>query len=259
MSARAVRTARSTLFAIAFCAAGAVAGAQSPADHIALGDKENAAMNAGAALKHYEAAIAADPKNYEALWKAAREAVDVGEYDTDKARRTDVYHRSELYARRAVAANPNDPEGHFQLARALGRAALTMGKRDAVKYASDVRAQALEALKLNPKHPGALHVMGKWNQEIMNLSGLERFFAKNLLGGKVFGSANWGDAVRYMEQAVAVEPERITHHLDLARIYVDVGQKAKARAEYEKAIALAPTDPNDDHRKRDAAAELKKL
>jgi Flp pilus assembly protein TadD len=101
--------------------------------------------------------------------------------------------------------------------------------------------------------------MGKWNQEIMNLSGLERFFAKNLLGGKVFGSANWGDAVRYMEQAVAVEPERITHHLDLARIYVDVGQKAKARAEYEKAIALAPTDPNDDHRKRDAAAELKKL
>ena len=36
-------------------------------NHVALGDKEYVAMNASAALQHYEAAIAEDPKNYEAI------------------------------------------------------------------------------------------------------------------------------------------------------------------------------------------------
>ena len=49
-----------------------IAGAQTAADHIALGDKEYVAMNATAALSHYEAAIKEDPQNYEALWKASR-------------------------------------------------------------------------------------------------------------------------------------------------------------------------------------------
>ena len=59
--------------------------------------------------------------------------------------------------------------------------------------------------------------MGMWNYNVMRLSGMSRFMAKNFLGGKVFGSANWDEAQRYMEQSVAVEPERLVHHLDLAR------------------------------------------
>ena len=50
-----------------------------------------------------------------------------------------MYSLAELYARRAVDANPNDAEGHFHLARALGRKALSLGKRDQVKYAGDVQ------------------------------------------------------------------------------------------------------------------------
>ena len=40
----------------------ALAAAQSAADHIALGDREHAAMNAPSALQHYEEAIKLDPK-----------------------------------------------------------------------------------------------------------------------------------------------------------------------------------------------------
>ena len=49
-----------------------------------------------------------------------------------------------------------------------------MGTRDQIKYAGEVREQALEALKFNPKHPGALHVMGVWNAEVMRLNGISR-------------------------------------------------------------------------------------
>jgi tetratricopeptide (TPR) repeat protein len=234
------------------------ARAQSASDHIALGDREHAAMNTSGALKHYEAAMAVDPKSYEALWKATREAVDAGEFNND-AERDRLYTVAELYARRAVEANPNDAEGHFHLARALGRKALSLGKRDQVKYAGDVRAQALEALKLNPKHPGAQHVMGMWNYNVMRLSGMTRFFAKQFLGGKVFDSANWDDAQKYMEESVANEPHRLVHHLDLGRVYAARGDRDRARAQYETTIKGPRTDANDKQYQAEAERELGEL
>jgi tetratricopeptide (TPR) repeat protein len=236
----------------------AYATAQTAADHIALGDRDHAAMNAPSALHHYEEAVKADPKSYDALWKAAREAVDVGEF-APPAERDSLYTLAEQYARRAVEANPGDAEGHFNLARALGRRALSLGKRDRVKYAGDVRTHALEALKLNPKHPGALHIMGMWNYNVMSLSGMTRFMAKTFLGGKVFDSANWNDAQRYMEEAVAADPTRLVHRLDLARVYVARGDKTKAAEQYELVIRDPRTEYNDRHYQSEAEAELRGL
>lgn len=234
-----------------------IAGAQTAADHVALGDKEYVAMRAPAALQHYEEAIKLDPKNYEALWKASRSAVDLGSYEANDKKREDYFKNAELYARRAVEVNPGDAEGHFNLARALGKNALTQSARARIKYAKDVRTHALECLKINPKHAGCLHVMGMWNAEVMRLNGFTRMLAKNFLGGKIFDSANWAEAKRYMEESVANEPDRIVHHVDLAGVYRDTGDKAKARAEWQAAMKLPNSDYNDRHFKAEADAGLR--
>ena len=231
-----------------------VAPAQSAAERIAEGDKEHAALNDAAALKQYEAAIALEPTNSIALTKAAYDAVDLGEFNPSAEQRAALYKSAEEYARRAVAANPNDAEGHFQLARAIGRNALTMGTRDKIKYAGVVRDEALAALRLDPKHAGALHVMGVWNAEVMRLNGISRMIAKNFLGGQVFGAASWDSAQVYLERAVANDPNRITHHLDLAAVYADRGNKAKAIEEYEW-IGRAPVMEYNDRRYKEIAAE----
>ncbi len=233
--------------------------AQSASEHIALGDREHAAMNAPAALRQFEEAVRSDPKSYEALWKATREAVDVGEYNASREERDRLYTLAELYARRAVEANPGDAEGHFHLARALGRKALSLGKKDQVRHAGDVRSQALAALKINAKSPGALHVMGMWNYNIMRLSGMTRFMAKTFLGGRVFDSANWDDAQRYMEESVSAEPNRLVHHLDLARVYAARGDRDRARAQYEATIRATPSEFNDRRYQQEATDELQSL
>jgi tetratricopeptide (TPR) repeat protein len=191
-------------------------GRQSAAEHVAIGDRDHAAMNSVNALKHYEAALSVDSMYFDALIRASRESVELGRYNANETERTALYKRAEQYARRAVAARPNDAEAHFELAKAIGKNAQTMGTKDRVKFAGVVHDEAEAALKIDPKHPGALHVMGVWNAEVMRLNGVSRFMAKNLLGGKVFGEASWDNAIRYMEQAVALDPNRITHRLDLA-------------------------------------------
>ena len=62
------------LLAATVLAAQAVS-AQTAREHIATGDSLHAAMDPAAALKHYEAALVADPKDYDALIKASRDAL----------------------------------------------------------------------------------------------------------------------------------------------------------------------------------------
>jgi FimV-like protein len=236
-----------------------VAGAQSPAEHIALGDSIYARFKPDDALPHYVAAIGPDSSNYEALWKAARSEIDLAEAERDEGRRDRYSRAGEVLARRAIRVKPADAEAHFHLARALGRRALSVGVRDRIKFATEVRAEALESLKYDPNHPGALHVMGVWNAEVMRINGVSRFLAKNVLGGRVFGEASWDRAVSYMERAVAVDPDRIVHHLDLAKIYADLGDKAKARAQFELVVRGRRIDFSDPAYQREAQAALDKM
>ena len=231
--------------------------AQTAAEHIVLGDKERAALNAAAALQHYQEAVRVDPNNAEALWRAGAEAVDLGEFDD--ARRDSLYRLGEQFARRAVQADPKSSMAHFALAKAIGRRALSLGPRDRVKYAGEVRKEALEALALDSANAGALHVMGMWHANIMRLSGFTRFMAKNLLGGKTFNEANWDDAARMMERAVMLEPERIVHRLDLAGIYRDRKEDSKAREQYQTALRLRQTDYNDKSYQLQADRELREM
>ena len=160
--------------ASAMLAFAASTNAQTATEHIASGDRDYLAMRAEPALSHYEQAAKIDQSSYEASWKASRSAVDIGSYSNDKSRREALFASAEQYARRAVQLNPGEAEGHFSLARALGKTALTQSPKVRIRYATEIRSQALECLRLNPRHGGCLHVMGMWNAEVMRLSSLTR-------------------------------------------------------------------------------------
>ena len=225
--------------------------------NMALGDSLYAARNAQAALADYEAAIAADSMNYEALWKAARSAVDLAEFDSDKDHRTGLYKMASAFARRAVAIHPDSATPHFHLARALGREALTYGPGTRVKYAKEVRTEALAALAIDSTNPGALHVMGRLERGDHAPVGVLLVHGQEFLRRRHSARQAGKNATDYMEKAVKYDPSRIIHHLDLARIYQDTGDKEKARTEYEFVINASVTDYNDPHYQDDARARSK--
>lgn len=210
------------------------------------------------ALAHYEAALALDSLAYEPNWRAAIVLLDQGEQIPDSVKspeRDSLYARAEGLARRAVAADSLGADGHFALAAAVGRASLTMGKKERIRRARVIREEAQRAIALDPRHDGAYHILGRWNAEIMRLSGLSRFFAKRLLGAGIFGEASWDNATSNMERAVALDPGRLYHRLELAEIYVDRKRYEDARAQLGELAAL-PDREVMDSRYRAEAKEL---
>jgi tetratricopeptide (TPR) repeat protein len=234
----------------ALIAAPADAAAQSSAELVARGDAAYAARRQQEARDYFLRAIAADPASYEALWKASRSEIDLAEIAGSGATRAALLAAGQQHAEAAVRARPAGVDGHFSVARAAGRRALSAGVRERVRFSTIIRESALAALKIDPTHAGALHVLGMWNAEIMRLGGLSRAFARAFLGA---------GALSLLESAVQQEPRRIIHRLDLAGIYADRGDSARAREHYVWIASAPVVDPNDDVYKRQAGERLKRL
>jgi regulator of sirC expression with transglutaminase-like and TPR domain len=135
----------------------------------------------------------------------------------------------------------------------VGRASLTMGKKERIRRARVIRDEAMRAIELNPRHDGAYHILGRWNAEIMRLSGLSRFLAKRLLGAGIFSEASWDAAVSNMEHAAALDPGRLYHRLDLAEIYVDRKRYDDARTQLADLAALPDREIMDSVYRREGA------
>jgi Skp family chaperone for outer membrane proteins len=256
--------------------------AQAPAEHIALGDSARAALHSDEALHHYQEAVEEiqravgtqmqavagvhpiDPLYCEALWKAAREIADVAKQlmgDSLKQRRDSLYSQGRTWAEAAIQADSNDANAHFSLALVLGRLSRTRGGKERVRFAKTIYDETERAIQLDVRHDGAYHILGMWNAEVKRLSGFTRFFAKTLFGAGFMDRATWDSAVANMERAVALNPQHVYHRLELAGVYLDVDQPAKATEQLQTIATLPVGDPLDPYYKRlaaDALADIEK-
>ncbi len=272
------------------------ASAQSAADHIAQGDKANAAFHPDTALAQYEAALAADPKNVDALWKASQSAVVLGEsfdrpatkptvetaadlMDTSHAKavrdslkeiqdsiaadsitkRGELYEKGEAYARRAIAADSTNPHAQFALIWALGHIVGTVEMMQRGSYSHEIYQHAGTCLKLTPQLPECLHAMGLWNAEVMRIPQELRQAGIQMLGLQELATASWQQATQYLESAVKAQPHRAIHHYDLGRTYADMQETAKAKAEFQAVLDAPVSDFNDPRYKEKAKQALDAL
>jgi len=234
------------------------------AEHIARGDSAYGALAPQQALAHYRAALALDSLNYEALWKAGRELVDIakqitGKNDSSKHLRDSLYTEARDFGEAAVRVNPNGADGHFTIGQALGRLSRTKGGKERVRFAKIIYDEAIKAIELDSTHDGACHLLGAWHAEVKRLSGFEKFFAKALFGGGFLDKGNWDDALKYLAKAVALKPQNIFHRLELGEVYVDLGKYSKAREQFAAIEPLPIADVLDREYKQEAKQLLEDI
>jgi tetratricopeptide (TPR) repeat protein len=250
---------------LAFALAAFLAGpalAQTPAEHIQAGDQAYANFDDAKALEHYQEALKLEPANYEALWKASRAMTDLADLipatDKDvKTRQQKLYTDAVALAQKAVAADPKDTWGHFQLAASNGKRLLMLGNKEQIAESKAVKAEIDKAIELDPTNHLAYHALGRWHRRVTEIGGAKRFFGSIIYGSMPKGS--FEESEKYLRKAVELHPEFVNHYLELGLTLVALKKTDEAAQAFQKAIDLPKTTSKDDMLKAQAKAQLDKL
>jgi len=234
------------------------AHARTGQEALAEGDRQYAAARLDDARSAYAEAVQAMPGNATALCRLSRAESEWGElHKGDEQRR--IWADAVAHARDAVRFAPDSAESHVSLAVALGRQALREGPKAKLALSKEIKAETDLALARDPGIGRAWHVLAMWNEKIASLNAIERMLANSILGGVPKG-ASYANAAQAFEKAISLEPDFVNHRLEYGRLLKDMGRKADARRELEKAVSLPATSSALDARyQSEARALLEKL
>jgi tetratricopeptide (TPR) repeat protein len=162
------------------------------------------------------------------------------------------------YARRAAALAPSDPEAQLAVAISYGRMQPLQGSGDRIASACIIKAAAEKAIKLDPRSDLGWHLLGRWNFGYAEIGPIKR-----ALGQVRYGKlpvTTYEEAARCFEKALALNPTRLMHYIELGRTNARLGKTAEARRLIEKGLAMRETEKDDPETKRlgrDALAKLR--
>lgn len=224
---------------------------------MAEAQKLEAAFQEAAALDKLQQVLKTQPNHYFALWKSSELYSRLGIAQPTKERQLAYYRRASQLAGQAIKVQPSDAEGFYVQAVAMGRLALASPAKEKIAAVKAIKENAEKALRFNPGHGRAWHVLGKWHYEVSGLNVVERTAVKMFFGA--FPPASLAQSIRAYEKAHGLEPAFALNHLELARAYHRNNQDAKAKAMLQR-LATLPTRTGDDNRvKAEGRALLKEL
>ncbi len=197
------------------------------------------------------------PEDAEVLRRVAKQYAELVLEGADQAAKRSLAEKAVSYARRAVAASPKNALTHLSLAICYGRAATVADAKTKIAYSKVIKEHADNALALDPKNDLTYFVLGSWSYEIANLNGFLRAAARVVYGA--LPTATNKDAERFLEKAVALNPQRVCNHAALGRCYAALGDRERARQSLNRALSLPNGDKADDIVKQQAREDLAKL
>lgn len=154
------------------------------------------------------------------------------------------YKEAEYLGRKAVKADDTNAECHYVYALALGRLNENASTKQKIANAKLIKSELDLALKINPRHAGAWHILGRWHRTIAAFNSIEKIAINTLFGGVPPGGS-YEDAVKCFTQAIIIEPKYKMHQYELANTYYEMGKIADAKVWLQKAMALTPVSIDD--------------
>jgi tetratricopeptide (TPR) repeat protein len=223
------------------CLLGGAARAEEAAALIAKGDQFDKQFQAKEALEEYLPANKLEPDNVHLLICIARQYRHMMSDTSSKQEKLRLGNISLKFADRAAALAPNNPEAQLSPAISYGKMLPSMGSKDQVNASPRIKAAADRTLQLDPSNDLAWHILGRWNRVLANISVLKRILAKALYGDLPVTTNE--AAEKCLLRAIAINPNRLMHYIELGRVYAQMGRKEEARKYIQKGLAM----PNKDH------------
>lgn len=201
------------------------------------------------ALDAYIAANLKKPDQISTLTKIAKQYGDSMDRLKNKMDRKAAGERSLAWSRHALKVHPQHSDAHLSVAISLGKLVEFMGNKEKIKTSREIKTEAEKALALNPKSDYANHLLGRWHQNIADMSGATRMVAKFIYGKVPRGS--FQEALKHFSKARKLQPNRLIHELEYGRTLAMMGRKKEAEAVLSKALGKPNREPDD------AAAKLR--
>lgn len=175
--------------------------------------------------------------------------------------RLDYFHKAESYALKAIARDNNNAECHYTYALALGRLNENASTRQKISNAKLIKTECETGLKLNPKHTGLYHILGRWHRTVAGFNFVEKGMINAFFGGVPQGGS-YQDAIDCFSKAVRIEPSYMLHKYELAVTYYERGEGDDyilCKIWCKKVLEMTPMDADDKVTQEKAAALLKKV
>jgi tetratricopeptide (TPR) repeat protein len=247
----------SPALALALAIARTAMGAESAEELIQKGDVFYAKLQAAEALKFYLPAEKLDSNNARLLVRIARQYRHLMSDATKTNEKKQLGSMAVNYAQRAVALAPNDPETQLALAISYGKMLPLEGTKQQIATLRLIKIAADKVITLDPNSDLAWHILGRRYLALADVGTVKRALAQVAYGK--LPAAKYEDAVRCFQKAIALNPNRLMHYIELGRTYAQMGSNADARKLITKGLAMPETEKDDPETKNLGRQILKKL
>ncbi|MDP1590062.1 MAG: hypothetical protein Q8M07_20080 [Prosthecobacter sp.] len=224
---------------------------------IEKGDFHDLKFQANRALNYYLQAVELEPKNVPLLLRIARQY----RYLMSEARSTEdrLKHGATAlgYGQRAAALAPHNSEAQLSPAITYGKMLPYQGSKAQVEATPHIKKAADMAIKLDPRNDNAWHVLGRWHQVLAGIGTLKR-----TLGGLIYGKlpvTTNEAAVACFDRAIAINPHRLRHYIELGRTYAQMGRSEEARRYLQRGLSMPDLEYDDPELKAKGKEALAKL
>lgn len=225
------------------------------AELVKSGDSHEAKFQFDQALKYYLPAEKLEPDNVALLVKISRQyALRMNDLPKE-ADKIASGRKALAYGERAVALAPNECDPHLCVAICLGKLTPFMGNREMVEASRRIKVAAEKAVRIDPKNDYAWHLLGRWHQSLANIGGATRVLA-GVIYGKLPDASN-ETAVECFQKAIALNPKRLVHVVELGRTYAMMGRKDEAKRFLQAGLAMPNKEKDDPDTKQRGRDSLK--
>src|SRR4051794_2003889 len=214
-------------------------------------------FKADEALPLYLSAEKIEPKNPELLVRIARQYRYLMTDASDTQEKLRLGHLALDYSTRAAECGPKDCDAQLAPAITLGKLLPYLPQKEQVSASPKIKESVDKALAIDPRNDNAWHILGRWNRVLAEISG-----AKRLLAGLIYGQlpkGSYEDAETAMKKAIAINPRRLMHYIELGRIYSQMGRKDEAREMINKGLGMPDAEKDDPETKERGRETLAKL